>query len=61
MKNLTPTASSSGKKSWQPMLKYLAELHRKSTHHAAWLFDYEWEEIGPGYEYVLKKPDKKNK
>ena len=43
------TASSSGKKSWQPMLKYLAELHKKSTHPEAWPFDYEWEEIGPGY------------
>jgi hypothetical protein len=46
---LMKTASSAGKKEWQPMLKYVAELHKKSTHPAAWPFDYEWEEIGPGY------------
>ena len=44
-------AGSSGKPAWQPMLKYVAELHRRSTHPAIWPFDYEWEEIGPGYIY----------
>ncbi|HLP74645.1 MAG TPA: trehalase family glycosidase [Bacteroidales bacterium] len=47
--DLMKTASSAGKKEWQPMLKYVADLHRTSTHPAAWPFDYEWEEIGPGY------------
>jgi putative isomerase len=41
----------SGKTEWQPMLKYVAELHRKSTHPAVYPFNYEWEEIGPGYIY----------
>ena len=42
-------AGQSGKPGWRPMLKYVAELHRKSTHPAMYPFDYEWEEIGPGY------------
>jgi hypothetical protein len=42
-------AGQSGKPAWQPMLKYVADLHRKSTHPAKYPFDYEWEEIGPGY------------
>ena len=33
------------------MLRYVAELHRKSTHPAIYPFNYEWEEIGPGYIY----------
>ncbi|MCF6268471.1 MAG: amidohydrolase family protein [Melioribacteraceae bacterium] len=40
-----------GKKEWQPMLKYVADLHERSTHPATYPFDYEWEEIGPGYVY----------
>jgi glycogen debranching enzyme len=44
-------AAQLGKSEWQPMLKYVAELHRKSTHPAIYPFDYEWEEIGPGYHY----------
>ena len=40
-----------GKEQWRPMLQYVAELHQKSTHPAAYPFDYEWEEIGPGYVY----------
>ena len=40
-----------GKPEWQPMLLYTAELHKKSTHPPVWPFDYEWEEIGPGYIY----------
>ena len=40
-----------GKKEWRPMLEYVADLHEKSTHPATYPFDYEWEEIGPGYVY----------
>lgn len=40
-----------GKPEWRPMLKYVAELHKKSTHPAQYPFPYEWEEIGPGYIY----------
>ena len=36
---------------WQPMLDYTLELHKKSTHPAQYPFDYDWEEIGPGYCY----------
>lgn len=41
-----------GKPEWQPMLLYVAQLHEKSTHPAHWPFNYEWEEIGPGYAYA---------
>lgn len=40
-----------GKEEWRPMLKYVAELHEKSTHPAEYPFEYDWEEIGPGYVY----------
>jgi len=40
-----------GKKEWRPMLEYVTNLHEKSTHPATYPFDYEWEEIGPGYVY----------
>lgn len=40
-----------GRPEWRPMLKYVAELHQKSTHPAQWPFDHDWEEIGPGYIY----------
>lgn len=40
-----------GKPEWRPMLKYVAELHEKSTHEPEWPFNFEWEEIGPGYIY----------
>ena len=40
-----------GKPEWRPMLKYVAELHQKSTHEPVWPFEHEWEEIGPGYIY----------
>lgn len=49
--NLIQNAGKSGKSKWRPMLKYVAELHRKSTHPAIYPFEYEWEEIGPGYIY----------
>jgi putative isomerase len=47
--NLISKAGHLGKHEWQPMLKYIAELHMKSTHPAVYPFIYEWEEIGPGY------------
>jgi arylsulfatase A-like enzyme len=50
-KNLINEAKSTGKEEWQPMLKYVAELHQKSTHPPQWPFEYPWEEIGPGYTY----------
>ncbi len=50
-KALNNEASQLGKKAWQPMLQYVANLHQKSTHPATYPFEYEWEEIGPGYVY----------
>ena len=49
--NLIRKAGQTGKPEWQPMLRYVAELHKRSTHPAGYPFDYEWEEIGPGYIY----------
>lgn len=49
--NLLIEIDTIGKSEWRPMLKYVADLHEKSTHPAHWPFDYEWEEIGPGYVY----------
>jgi glycogen debranching enzyme len=49
--NLVSKAGDHGKPEWKPMLKYVAELHRTSTHSPVYPFDYEWEEIGPGYIY----------
>ena len=49
--DLNQEAVTIGKPEWRPMLSYLAELHQKSTHPAKWPFDFEWEEIGPGYIY----------
>lgn len=46
---LTAEASRLGKPEWRPMLVYLAELHRRSTHPARPPFPYPWEELGPGY------------
>jgi hypothetical protein len=40
-----------GKTEWKQLLKHVSELHKKSTHPAAYPFDYPWEEIGPGYVY----------
>lgn len=48
---LIQKADTIGKSEWRPMLKYVANLHQKSTHPKVWPFDYEWEEIGPGYVY----------
>ncbi len=38
-----------GRPEWRPMLKYVAELHARSTHPPRTPFPYPWEEIGPGY------------
>jgi putative isomerase len=48
---LIRSASQTGKPEWKSMLRYVAELHRESTHLATFPFSYEWEEIGPGYVY----------
>jgi glycogen debranching enzyme len=40
-----------GKPAWQPMLRYVAELHERSTHPPRAPFPHPWEEIGPGYCY----------
>ncbi len=49
--NLFLKAGETGKFEWKQMLQYVADLHRKSTHPATYPFNYEWEEIGPGYIY----------
>ncbi|TKG90812.1 hypothetical protein EYV94_23395 [Puteibacter caeruleilacunae] len=41
-----------GKKSWEPVLQYTLDLHKKSTHPATYPFDRPWEEIGPGYWFA---------
>ncbi len=38
-----------GRKSWRPMLEYLARMHRSGTHAQQPPLPYAWEEIGPGY------------
>jgi putative isomerase len=48
---LNNDALKTGKPSWRPMLSYVAKLHKKATHPAQWPFDYEWEDLGPGYVY----------
>ncbi|WP_191906362.1 MGH1-like glycoside hydrolase domain-containing protein [Hymenobacter baengnokdamensis] len=48
---LSRDAGRVGKPAWRPMLRYVAALHQKATHPAAWPFDYEWEDLGPGYVY----------
>jgi putative isomerase len=35
---------------WQPMLRYLAELHGKSVHPPMGYFPHPFEDIGPGYQ-----------
>ncbi len=49
--NLAKNAKTLGKERWQPMLSYVATLHKESTHPPVWPFELEWEEIGPGYVY----------
>jgi glycogen debranching enzyme len=41
-----------GKAAWRPLLRYVAELHEKSTHPPRPPFSRPWEEIGPGYCYA---------
>jgi len=43
-------AQEPGKKAWQPMLLYLAELHGQSVHPPLAHFPYPFENIGPGYQ-----------
>lgn len=40
------------KPAWRPLLAYVADLHRRSTHPARPPFPHDWEEIGPGYCYA---------
>ena len=51
MENLKADARSIGKPAWRPMLRYVAELHERSTHPPREPFPHPWEEIGPGYCY----------
>lgn len=49
--DLIRNAAESGKPEWRDMLRYVADLHKTSTHDATYPFPYDWEEIGPGYIY----------
>ena len=40
-----------GKSAWHPMLQYLAAMHERATYAPAPPFEFEWEELGPGYGY----------
>jgi putative isomerase len=40
-----------GKKSWQGLIEYVYQLHKKSTNPPREPFALSWEEIGPGYCY----------
>ena len=51
MENLKADARATGKPTWRPMLRYVAELHERSTHPPRAPFPHPWEEIGPGYCY----------
>ena len=44
-------ADTLGKPAWRPMLRYLAALHERGTHPPAPPFEFEWEDLGPGYGY----------
>ncbi|MFC2087841.1 hypothetical protein ACFLSA_06760 [Bacteroidota bacterium] len=46
---LKKEASTLGKTEWRSMLLYMANLHEKGTHPAQSPFQFEWEELGPGY------------
>lgn len=46
---LRAEATTLGKEGWRPMLRYVADLHVRSTHPAIGPFAFPWEEIGPGY------------
>lgn len=49
--NLIEETETLGKPAWRPMLRYVAELHARSTRPPRAPFPYPWEEIGPGYCY----------
>ena len=51
MNNLIEETKTLGKPAWRPMLRYVAELHARSTRPPRAPFPYPWEEIGPGYCY----------
>ncbi len=51
MENLKADAGAIGKPAWRPMLRYVADLHERSTHPPRAPFPHPWEEIGPGYCY----------
>jgi len=51
LEKLMAEAGRIGKPAWRPMLRYVAELHARSTHPPRIPFPYPWEEIGPGYCY----------
>ena len=51
LENLKAEAESLGRPAWRPMLRYVAELHERSTHPPRPPLPYPWEEIGPGYCY----------
>lgn len=48
---LKAEATTLGKPAWRPMLSYMAGLHARGTHPAQPPFEFEWEELGPGYGY----------
>jgi putative isomerase len=47
---LVNEAAQPGKRTWQPMLLYLAALHGRSVHPPIDYFRYPFEDIGPGYQ-----------
>src|SRR6476469_7832141 len=47
---LLKEAALPSKPAWQPMLRYLAELHGRSVHPPMDYFPYPFEGIGPGYQ-----------
>lgn len=49
MTKLREETASIGKPKWRPMLRYVAELHERSTLPRRPPFPHDWEEIGPGY------------
>jgi glycogen debranching enzyme len=51
MENLKADAGAIGKPAWRPMLRYVADLHERSTHPPRAPLPHPWEEIGPGYCY----------
>lgn len=50
--NLKAEVERLGQPAWRPLLRYVADLHARSTHPASPPFSRPWEEIGPGYCYA---------